>query len=70
MRTIQIEILNPKAAKLLKDLEDMDLISIKKPVKNSFVSLLEKLRSKESEAPTLEEIAKEVEIVRSKRYVK
>jgi len=29
MRTLQIEILHPKAAKLLKDLEEMDLISNK-----------------------------------------
>jgi hypothetical protein len=70
MRTLQIEILNPKAAKLLKDLEEMDLISIKKPTKKSLSALLEKLRSKESSAPTLEEITKEVEIVRAKRYGK
>jgi hypothetical protein len=70
MRTMQIEILNPKATKLLKDLEDMDLISIKKPVKKSLSSLLEKLRSKDDSAPTLEEITKEVEFVRSKRYGK
>ena len=67
---MQIEILNPKATKLLKDLEDMDLISIKKPVKKSLSSLLEKLRSKDDSAPTLEEITKEVEFVRSKRYGK
>ena len=67
---MQIEILNPKATKLLKDLEDMDLISIKKPVKKSLSSLLEKLRSKDDYAPTLEEITKEVEFVRSKRYGK
>jgi hypothetical protein len=70
MRTLQIEILHPKAAKLLKDLEEMDLISIKKPAKKSLSSLLEKLRSKESAAPSLEEITKEVDIVRSKRYGK
>ncbi len=70
MRTLQIEILNPKAAKLLKDLEEMDLISIKKPKKKSLSALLEKLRSKESSAPSLEEITKEVEIVRARRYGK
>ncbi len=67
---MQIEILNPKATKLLKDLEDMDLISIKKPVKKSLSSLLEKLRSKDDSALTLDEITKEVELVRSKRYGK
>ena len=70
MRTLQIEILNPKAAKLLRDLEEMDLISIRKPGKNSLSSILEKLRSKESTVPTLEEITKEVETVRSKRHGK
>jgi hypothetical protein len=70
MRTLQIEILNPKAAKLLRDLEEMDLISIRKPGKNSLSSILEKLRSKESTVPSLEDITKEVETVRSKRHGK
>jgi predicted RNase H-like HicB family nuclease len=33
MRTINIEILNPKADKLLKDLEDQNLVKINKPTK-------------------------------------
>lgn len=70
MRTMQIEILNPKAARLLRDLEDMNLISIKKPAKKSLTALLEKLRTNENSPPSLEEITKEVEIVRTKRYGK
>jgi hypothetical protein len=70
MRTLQIEILNPKAAKLLRDLEEMNLISIKKSEKTSLTSILERLRSKEGDAPSLDEITKEVEIVRSKRHGK
>lgn len=70
MRTLQIEILNPKAAKLLRDLEEMNLISIRKSEKTSLTSILERLRSKEGDAPSLDEITKEVEIVRSKRHGK
>jgi len=70
METIQIDILNPKAKKLLKDLADLKLIAIGKSIntKNEFKSLLYKFRSNSEEAPTLEEIAKEVEIVRANRY--
>lgn len=72
MNTIRIEILNPKAGKLLKNLADLNLIAIKnKPkTKSGFASILKKMRSKATSAPTLEEITKEVEIVRAKRYEK
>lgn len=70
MTTMRIDILNPKAAKLLKDLADMNLIAIQDTSKNGFVSVLKKLRSKAKLAPTFEEITSEVELVRSKRYAK
>ena len=70
MNTIRVEILNPKAAKLLKDLADLNLIAIQDTSKNGFASVLKKLRSKAKSAPTLGEITKEVESVRSKRYAK
>lgn len=70
MNTISIEILNPKAARLLKDLADLNLIAIKNKPKSGFASVLKKMRSKAVSAPTLEEITKEVEIVRAKRYEK
>lgn len=70
MNTMHIDILNPKAAKLLKDLADMNLIAIRDTSKNGFATVLKKLRSKTKIAPTLEEITKEVEIVRRKRYAK
>ena len=70
MSTMRIQILNPKAAKLLKDLADLDLISIQDTSKNGFKSVLKKLRSKVESAPNLEEITKEVELVRSRRYEK
>ena len=70
MNTMRIDILNPKAAKLLKDLADLNLIAIQDTSKNGFASVLKKLRSKAKSAPTLDEITKEVELVRSKRYAK
>jgi hypothetical protein len=70
MDTLKINILNPKALKLLKDLADMDLISIQNNSKNAFEDLLERLRSQSDSAPTLEEITKEVEAERTKRYAK
>jgi hypothetical protein len=68
MNTMRIDILNPKATKLLKELAALNLIAIRDTPKNGFTSLLKKLRVKADSAPTLEEITKEVEAVRSKRY--
>jgi hypothetical protein len=70
MNTMRIDILNPKAAKLLKDLADLNLIAIQDTSKNGFASVLKKLRSKAKSAPTFDEITSEVELVRSKRYAK
>jgi hypothetical protein len=72
MASLQIDILNPKAGKLLKDLADLNLISIRE-VKNNdgFLKLVKKIRAKGKSNPiTLEEITKEVESVRAKRYAK
>lgn len=70
MSTLQVDILNPKAAKLLKDLADLNLIAIRDTSKSGFATVLKKLRSKAKSAPTLDEITREVELVRSKRYAK
>jgi len=64
-----INILNPKAAQLLKDMEEMELISIQKPDESDFASILKKLRSNSDSTPTLEEITAEVDSERTKRYV-
>ncbi len=68
METIRIDILNPKAKKLLKDLADLNLIKIKKDKKSDFSNLLKELRSKSGEEINLDEITKEVEAVRKSRY--
>jgi len=70
MNTIRVNILNLKAAKLLENLADMNLIAIQDVSKNGFTSVLKKLRSKAKSAPTYDEITKEVELVRSRRYEK
>ena len=71
MTTLQIDILNPKAGKLMEDLADLKLISIRKTTDDDFLKLVDKFRAKaKKNPPTLEEITKEVEIVRLKRYAK
>ena len=70
MNTIRVNILNPKAARLLKDLADLNLIAIQDNPKNGFAAMLKKLRSKAKSAPSPEEITKEVESVRAKRHAK
>jgi hypothetical protein len=71
METIKIDILNPKAKALLKDLANLDLIRIRKETSDSdFSELLKKFRSKADKAPSLEEITLEVEAVRKARYEK
>ena len=70
METLKIDIVNPKAKRIIKDLADLNLINIwdKDPIK-SFDALLNRLRTKGKEI-SLNEITKEVELVRSKRYGK
>lgn len=70
MNTLSIEILNPKAKKLLQDLADLKLIAIREVSNDAFANTLAKLRSKSDDAISLEEITAEVEAVRSKRYAK
>jgi hypothetical protein len=69
MATINIELLNPKAKKLLQDLAELRLISITENTSNPFFETIKKIRSKKAKV-SIEELTKEVEIVRTKRYVK
>ena len=67
--TYQVEILNPKADKLLQNLADLKLISLSRTSPDPFMAVVKRLRKKATaKPPTLEEITKEVETVRSKRY--
>jgi len=70
MESLRIEIVNPKAKRLLKDLADLNLITISESFdpKVEFKEVLSKLRSNSDTAPSLEEITREVEDVRALRY--
>ena len=71
MDTLQVDILNPKASRLLKDLASLGLIAIKPISKDGFQKVVDKFRSTAGdEAPSLAEITEEVELVRSQRYAK
>lgn len=71
MTTLHVDILNPKAGKLLEDLAELKLISIRKTSDDGFLKLVNKFRAKaKNNPPSLEAITKEVEIVRSKRYAR
>ena len=67
--TFQIDILNPKATKLLKDLADLNLISIRQNSDDGFMKMVAKLRKNASaDTLSLDEITREVEKLRAKRY--
>ncbi|MDR0295696.1 MAG: hypothetical protein LBH91_05855 [Prevotellaceae bacterium] len=66
MEALNVQIVNPKAKSLLLNLEAMNLIRIE--VKPMLSEILAKLRRNEVEMPILEKIAKEVDLVRQKRY--
>ena len=69
METFNIEIINPKAKSILKGLANLNLIKIQKSKPaNEFSELLKKLRNNTEPPLSLEDITKEVEAVRSKRY--
>jgi trehalose-6-phosphate synthase len=72
MASLQVDILNPKAGKILKDLADLNLISIREiEKKDNFLKIVKRLRTKAKNSPiSLSEISKEVETVRAKRYAK
>jgi hypothetical protein len=69
MESLRIDILNPRARRILKELADLKLISIRDNPVKSFENLLVKLRSGQ-EKISLDEITREVELVRKKRYGK
>ena len=70
MDALKIEVLNPKALKLIKGMEDLKLIKVTAERKDDFQQYLKKMRSKSKSAPNLKEITKVVDQVRSERYAK
>jgi transposase-like protein len=70
MEALKIEILNPKALKLIKGMQDLNLIKVSDAPATKFKAYLKKMRQNSSTVPSLEEITKIVEKVRSARYSK
>ncbi len=68
MKSYLVDIINPKALKLLQDLADLNLI-VFKPTEDSLDNAIKRIRKKAAQnPPSQEEIIREVEIVREKRY--
>jgi len=72
MKTYQIQVLEPKARKLLEELANLKLIKIEEmdEPKEQFRKLVARIRTKADKKPSLTDITKEVESVRKKRYGK
>ena len=72
MEAINIEIINPKAKRILKSLEELNLIRISKPQNSAkdLKQLLARLRSKQTNSLSMDEITAEVEETRAARYGK
>lgn len=71
MTMYQVNILNPKAAKLLQDLADLELITLAEIPADPFQTAIDSLRQQATTTPpTLADISKEVEAVRTKRYAR
>lgn len=69
MTSYTVQILNPKAKKLLKNLEELRLIAIEEQSEIPLSQLVRSLRSKKSSL-SIDEITKEVDSIRAKRYGK
>ena len=70
MEALRIEILDKKAMKLIKGMQDLNLIKVTKEPSSDVKSYLAKMRKNAAKAPSLKEITKIVEEVRSERYAK
>ncbi len=70
MEALKIEILNPKALQLIKDMQDLNLIRVSEDPASKLQTYLKEMRKNASSAPSLDEIATIVKEVRVKRYAK
>lgn len=69
--TFKVEILNPKAKKLLLEMQANKLISLSKADEGKFIKLVKSIRKNALKYPiSKEEIAREVELVRGERYAR
>ena len=68
---VSIDVLNPKSLRLLEELAKLQLIAIRKKEtvqSNDFMGVVQKIRSKVQNPPSLEEITAEVEQQRAEMY--
>ncbi len=70
MKAYKIEILNPKALRLIKGMQDLNLIKLSDEPTTALRIYLKKIRRRSSSAPSLDEITQMVEEVREQRYAK
>jgi hypothetical protein len=70
MEALRIEILNQKALKLIKGMQELNLIKVTEEPASQVKAYLKKLRKNSKSSPSLEEITKIVEEVRAERYAK
>jgi hypothetical protein len=70
MEALKIEILNPKALQLIKEMQDLNYIKVTDAPASKLQSYLKKMRKNASTAPSLDEIANIVAEVRAERYGK
>lgn len=70
MEALKIEILNPKALQLIKEMQDLNYIKVTDSPVSELQSYLKKMRKNASSAPSFEEIANSVAEVRAERYGK
>ena len=74
MNTVRVDILNRESLKLLENLAKLGVIAIhkeetiKSKSRNDFMDLVQKIRSKSQNPPSLEEITAEVEQQRAEMY--
>ena len=68
MEAYKLEILDPRALKLIKGMQDLNLVRVTKEPVSSDQLYLNKMRKNASNAPSLDEITSIVEKVRSKRF--
>lgn len=70
METLRIEILNPKALQLIKDMQELKLIKVQDEPALKLKLYLKKMRKNAASSPSLDEITQLVEEVRAERYAK
>jgi hypothetical protein len=68
MDALKIEILNPKALKLIKGMQDLKLIKVSNAPASALKAYLKKMRRNAASTPNADEIKKIVAEVRAARY--